>query len=105
MDMNDDRNMNLSTKILPPSSIHHVEPSKYSYTKKFNDVYNESLPPSQSQSHYEVFYEMISKQSYSGQGLGKMEQIIKVPIEPSSQCTREGVVFPPSFHINCYTKT
>lgn len=43
---------------------------------------------------------MISRQRYSGKGLVKMEQGIKVPIESSSQYTREGVGFtPPSLPI------
>lgn len=81
VDRNNDRNNNLPTKIIHRSFIHLVGHSA-------------SPSPSQLQNHYEVGYDMISKQCYSGQGLGKMEQGIKVPAELLSQCTREGLGFP-----------
>lgn len=71
-DMHDDREENLPTKDIPYSFTSPFVPSRYTYTTYFKEInYN---TPYKLKYSFRSGYNLISKQCFRQQGLGKFEQ-------------------------------
>lgn len=92
--MNDDRKDNLPTRSIPSSSTYPFDSSMFPYTINFKQIHNKGPSSSQLKNYYRFGYDIISKQGYSGQWLGKYEQEIKISINPPSQASTEGLGHP-----------
>lgn len=72
----------------PPSSTNPFLPP---YTSDFKEIHDPVPPSSQLQHSYSHGFHIITKQGFKGQGIGKFEHGIHVPLNPSTKTTTRGL--------------